>query len=80
MGALRGRTLAQRAVRAVRAGADMVLFSSQPGDIPAVVAALRTAVRNGTITRARALDALAHVNGALQRVRDLRTARTPCPA
>jgi beta-N-acetylhexosaminidase len=80
MGALRGRSLAQRAVRAVVAGADMVVFSSQPGDIPAVVAALRSAVRTGKIPRKRALEALDHVSAALQRATQLRHAATACPA
>jgi beta-N-acetylhexosaminidase len=80
MGALRGRSLGQRAVRAVVAGADMVVFSLQPDDIPGVVAALRSAVRTGKIPRKRALDALDHVGAALQRATELRQSATPCPA
>lgn len=79
MGALRGRSLELRAVRAIAAGADMVLIGSSSGEVPRVVAALRRAVRSGKIPRSRALEAVGDVLAALRRSNELHRRSSVCP-
>jgi beta-glucosidase-like glycosyl hydrolase len=51
---------------AIQAGADMALISSDAGAVPSVVAALRSALEDGTLPRARVAEALAHIDAALR--------------
>jgi beta-N-acetylhexosaminidase len=78
MGGLSG-PVGSRAVRAISAGADMVLLTD-PQVVGDVVAALRHALTTGRISRARVEDALQHVSAATQRVVELRHDRSPCPS
>ena len=67
MGAISSRwSLPQAVVMAIQAGADMALISSDAGAVPSVVAALRSALEDGTLPRARVAEALAHIDAALR--------------
>jgi beta-glucosidase-like glycosyl hydrolase len=70
--------MGQRALKAIVAGADMVLLSSEPDAIPGIVAALRKALRTGKLPRERAQEALAHVQAALDEAARLRSEATAC--
>ena len=79
MGALSRWPMGLRAVKAIAAGADMVLLSSSPDAIPGIVGALRAALRTGKLSRERAKEALAHVQTAFEEVARLRSGTTACP-
>ena len=75
MGAISHRwTLEQAAVRAVAAGADMVIIWKSVAQVPSVVAALRNAIMTGRIPVDRARDALAHIRAAYALLSTLRSA------
>jgi beta-N-acetylhexosaminidase len=63
--AVRSVPPAQRALRFIRAGGDMVL-TADTADIPAMVGAVRDAVRHDPALRARALDSARRVLTAKQ--------------
>jgi beta-glucosidase-like glycosyl hydrolase len=63
-GALVGRSEAEAAVEALRAGADILLY---PSDAAAVVAALEAAVADGTLSAARVSEAESRYARALSR-------------
>jgi beta-N-acetylhexosaminidase len=67
MGAISSRwSLPQATVMAIEAGADMALISTDSGAVPSVVAALRSALEDGTLSRARVAEALAHIDAVLR--------------
>jgi beta-glucosidase-like glycosyl hydrolase len=64
-GLIEGTTEAEAAVRAIAAGCDVLLY---PDNMEAVIGAVRAAVDEGRLPRARVEDALARIAAAAERV------------